>query len=921
MDSPSPVRRVHYVLSSHWDREWYQSFQDYRYRLVELLDHVLDGLTTGRLQGPFTTDGQAIMLDDYLEIRPEKRALVEQLVQTGRLVVGPWYVLPDEFLVSGESLIRNLRLGRATARAYGGLPSAAGFVCDLFGHIGQIPQLLAGFGATGAFVWRGINTIETRFLNWASPDGTTLPCYRFGLQGYCSFAVLVRRASDFYRDESFDAAAFDDRLDAFLKSELARMPAGMPIILFDGGDHQGWDEPAYRAVIDYFARHTDQYEWIHSTLDGYIAEMAKHADKITLTHTGEMREPARWPSASDSQWLIPGVGSSRVNIKIENAECENLLCQRAEPISAMAAVLAGRTYPASYLDVAWRWLLQNHPHDSIGGCSIDVVHEDMRYRFSQCRQIGNRVVGEAMMHIGRHIEGDLAQDELRIVLFNPHPWPVDEVVDATLDVPDCAVHYQSHNAVEDELIFHLYDASGNKVPVQRLKQKRNQQRFDTHPVRMPAGYKVHEATVAFEASVPAMGYAAYTVRLGNEEQVERVAMGPSLLTSDRTMENEHLRVTVESNGSLTLLDKQTGEIYRRLLTFEDSADCGDGWNHGPIIGDEVFTSSASSSQVSVVASGAMRCTLRIRTTLRIPARLTADPERWRSDDLIDLPIDSRVTLRKDARRVEVAVTVDNRARNHRLRVLFPTDVAGDTTYLSDAAFDVVERPIALRADNHLFREPEVEAKPQQTWTAIADGQRGLAVVANGLLEAGVRDHVDRPILLTLFRATGATVFTSGEPLGQLIGQMTFKFYIVPQRGEIDRAGLLRAGQALGTGWPAVQIRAWQLYRRQPNLPLLPTTAGWLQLTGELVMTSCLQIDGQMEIRLFNPHTHTAQGELACPGWETLNAAVLEVVNLESQAAGVSVPIIGKTAVVLLKPKQIVTLRLPNATCKILPPAT
>src|SRR5574341_386192 len=153
-------RRVHYVLSTHWDREWYQSFQDYRYRLFRSLDRVLEGIEDGRLRGAFQTDGQAIPLDDYLEVRPERREEVERLAHTGWLVIGPWYVMPDEFLVSGESLIRNLRLGREVARAYGSEPSNAGFVCDIFGHISQLPQLFAGFGIRGGFIWRGTNLIE-----------------------------------------------------------------------------------------------------------------------------------------------------------------------------------------------------------------------------------------------------------------------------------------------------------------------------------------------------------------------------------------------------------------------------------------------------------------------------------------------------------------------------------------------------------------------------------------------------------------------------------------------------------------------------------------------------------------------------------------------------------------------------------------
>ena len=91
-------RPVHYVLSTHWDREWYRTFQDYRYRFVKLLDQIIEGWENDELKGPFQTDGQVIILEDYLEVRPEKRTQVMQYLESGKFIAGPWYVLPDEFL-------------------------------------------------------------------------------------------------------------------------------------------------------------------------------------------------------------------------------------------------------------------------------------------------------------------------------------------------------------------------------------------------------------------------------------------------------------------------------------------------------------------------------------------------------------------------------------------------------------------------------------------------------------------------------------------------------------------------------------------------------------------------------------------------------------------------------------------------------
>ena len=104
-------------------------------------------------------------------------------------------------------------------------------------------------------------------------------------------------------------------------------------------------------------------------------------------------------------WLIPGVSSSRAWIHQANAQCESLLCHWAEPWSALAHAAAGGEHPDAYLATAWKWLLQNHPHDSICGCSIDQVHEDMKYRFSQCRRIAERLTIEALAPAGDRCRG------------------------------------------------------------------------------------------------------------------------------------------------------------------------------------------------------------------------------------------------------------------------------------------------------------------------------------------------------------------------------------------------------------------------------------------------------------------------------------------------------------------------------------
>ncbi len=881
-------RRVHYVISTHWDREWYQSFQNFRYQLVHLIDEILDGWRDNRLRGPFQTDGQAIILEDYLEIRPERRAQIERYAKERMLRIGPWYVLPDEFIVSGESLVRNLQMGRALARSFGTEPSDVGFVCDIFGHCSQLPQIMAGFGISGGFVWRGLNTSQTRHVIWRGADGTEMPCYRFGKSGYCSFAIQVRGA---FRPEQ----PGPDRQDAIMMeyiNEEAALTETDPILAFDGCDHQEWDQTLYPTILQHMDNPDDTYEFVHTGLDDYMAEMLAQTDRISIHVEGELREPAGPPPIGEGQNLIPGVLSSRVWIKQDNAACQNLLCQWAEPFSALAHTALGAEYPRGFLNTAWKWLISNHPHDSICGCSIDVVHEDMKYRFSQCKQIADRLTTEATKKLAISVEGDLDENTLRVLVANPLVQPVEETVELTLALPRTWPTFNEWFGYEPKPAFRIYDAGGAEIPYQRLGQAMNRQ-------------KGNEVRVSLPLSVPALGYTTLTVRAAEQGAPTRHPEVPALATSDRAMENESLHVAIQSNGTLTLTDKRNGNVYSRLLTFQDDGDIGDGWFHGNAVNDQSFFSSASPADITLVHNGPMLATFRIRTTMHLPREFEFD-RMVRSPELVEFVVESLVSLRPGVDRVEVQTTVHNNAGDHRLRVLFPSDAQTDTS-MSDTPFDAVERPVALRRDNHLYKEPEVEPKPQQTWTAVFDDRRGLAVISVGLMEAAVRDLPERPVVLTLFRATRRTVMTDGEPLGQLQGDLSFSYWIVPLEGAPEVARLFTLGQQLGAGVRNVQLGPKDLKGRDERRG--PATASYLAVEGPVVVTSIEQRDEGLQVRLFNPNRESVDARLVLGAWAREAFHTAQPVDLDGRPAGDARAIKRGTVTLTLGAKRIATLRL------------
>ncbi|MDB5075069.1 MAG: hypothetical protein JWO42_1248, partial [Chloroflexi bacterium] len=359
-------RTLHIISHSHWDREWHQTYQQFRLRLIQLIDDVLAVMATGDAFPFFMLDGQTIMLEDYLEIRPERAAELKALIQSGRLLIGPWYIQPDEFLVSGEAIIRNLLLGARISKEWGGY-MRVGYVPDQFGHIAQLPQIWRGFGIDNAVLWRGVERAKGgTAYNWQGLDGSTVHVAALP-DGYSHAHRLPLRGQP-----------KAERLRALARSLEPLARDGSPLLIMNGGDHVGVQSELPAGIGAAQEALGDDYTLRHSTIPAYIAALREAGTPDTVID-GELR-------SSRDAFLLPGVASARMWIKQRNAQAQVLLERFAEPVATFAAGL-GRPYPAGALRQSWRYLLQNQPHDSICGCSIDQVHREMVTRFDWSEQI------------------------------------------------------------------------------------------------------------------------------------------------------------------------------------------------------------------------------------------------------------------------------------------------------------------------------------------------------------------------------------------------------------------------------------------------------------------------------------------------------------------------------------------------------
>ncbi len=399
--------RAFVVPHTHWDREWYERFEGYRARLVPMVSKLLDLLERDPAFRSFTFDGQTIAIEDYLEKRPADRSRIEALVRAERLFVGPWYVLADNLLVSGESLVRNFQEGLRVSASFG-RAMRVGYVADPFGHPAQTPQILRGFGYRTYVFSRGVGDEGERVgaeFRWEAPSGDRVLAmhlvdhYSSGLRLFGDLVLVPEK------DETAEELRSRVRARLPRMLDVATSYANGSSLLFMAGDDHVEAYPRLPEAVAAVRAALPRVDARIGSLEEYEAAMAQPRGTVV----GEMVRGRYRP-------ILRGVNSTRVWIKQENARCERLLLERCEPLDALAGGIAREEVRS-----LWRTLLQNHPHDSICGCSIDAVHDvDMAPRFARVRRDGEALAAR--------LERGLAGRGNAPVVWSAVPWERDAVV-------------------------------------------------------------------------------------------------------------------------------------------------------------------------------------------------------------------------------------------------------------------------------------------------------------------------------------------------------------------------------------------------------------------------------------------------------------------------------------------------------------
>ena len=642
-----------------------------------------------------------------------------------------------------------------------------GYAPDAFGHIAALPQILAGFDLDNTVFWRGVGPegeeLGTEF-HWVAPDGTSVIAIWLA-DGYHNVSNLGYPIK--WGDTSqmrFDLELALEQIERAVES--ARTRGNTPALLLMNGIDHAEAQPELSQILATARERFPDIEFCHATLEDHIAAV-RAAQPQLREWSGEFN---RGTYAS----VLQGVYSTRMYLKQANHRVLTLLERYAEPLSGLAWVLTGREGDPAFLEEAWRWVLKNHPHDDICGCSVDQVHEEMMYRFGQAEQLGRTILRDAFRSILREVDHS-HREGLPMTLFNPLGWPRQET--ATLEIP-----FDVGDPMADA--FQILDSDGQPVPYQK---RSDEPRFWMEVLK---GNAKRVVTVALPVDVPAGGYATYYVQPGRGD---RPAAGGGLRTWEWGADNQFVTLQIQPDGWLTLTDKGTGITYQGLNRFEDVEDAGDEYTYSPCSDSQTLTTEGLKATITRLHAGPLQATFRVELDFEVPAFLTEDGQR-RSEERVSLPISSEITLYADQPGVYISTTVDNQARDHRLRALFPTPLRPKYSY-ADGHFAVIEREVDLPEVTGWEEDPS-PTKHQRAFVDISDGEGGLALLNRGLPEYEARREKDGSVTLclTLLRCvgwlSGGQLLTrrqrAGLPLptpgAQCPGSHTFEYAILPHEG-------------------------------------------------------------------------------------------------------------------------------------------
>lgn len=917
--APAPAKKptVYLVCNNHIDREWTYDAQLTRMLTAKFFEDLIE--TFERIPDfQFVLDSQTVPLEDFLELYPEKKAVLAKHVADKRLWIGPWYTAPDCFYLNGESVVRNLLVGHEVAASFGNV-SKFGYTPFGWGQISQLPQIYAGFDIDSVFFYRGADTINSNYYKWVGADGTKARCIKYHRTNFFDkvFRPMTKKREGVPWDREFDYVGnevpfmfgadpykyehgfvaegkFHIQMDkiaeavgAFAEQHITHFPGGL--VLGMNGMDTCFPSLTGLLAVDAVKNSKDagrDYELVYSNLDRFSSDL-----KAAVAQAGVKLEE----NAGEMRHFLPGFGgpgksevksthfylaATRPRQKSRNARAENLLARYAEPFATVSYIL-GKPYPGEFLTTAWKSLLKCHPHDTIAGCGVDQIEIDMLNRLDQTINISNAVLNISTQQILAQIDNSqIKDDEIALVLFNPSPFLRKEVLTSWLHIPE-KLGFKEFEIVEKQ--------SGNPVEFEIVERGEMTDRIfrDLTDTTLYAYGEL--VRVNLQAAVDGFGYKTFVVR----PAAAKTSPASQAPCADNRMENEHLQVTLNEDGTFNLLEKESGKTFTNLHHFTDTGDNGDPWVRFVPDQNRLYSSKNLKADIRRTEHSSLVTRYEVDFQMMIPKGLEKSDyimegyydHAESSKELVPLKIKSVLTLLKGARSLDIQTEIDNRSTDHLVQVVFPTGLKTEKVF-AESGFDVVERTI-VRNEKNVDPSLVNGEDPFLRFIDMADPDKGLAILSDSVKGYETLGDRDNSVALNLIRSYTSQIVTiygrkerrTDQGLTQAQGIHKFHYAVYPHTGTWENGCLRQAEQV---NYPLVPVQTHRTFGK------LPSESCFLKVGSPNLVVSALKKAGRDDaivLRLYNPTTECVETGIE---WMK-DIASIEAVNLNEETLKTAEP--------------------------------
>ena len=709
------------IPHTHWDREWYFTTSRSKIYSLNHFKEIFDVLENNKNFSHFLLDAQLSIIDDYLEFHPYDENRIKKLVTEGKLIIGPWYTQTDQMVISGESIIRNLYYGIERAKDFGAYMKT-GYMPDSFGQSAQMPQLLNGFNIKYNTFKRGLGDSHypKNEFYWESPDGSRV--FNMYLDRYGNFVYFTSEADSL------------NNLMTKLKEETDRRSLIGTLTLYNGEDQRPIRKNLPEIVEKLNELNPDSNFYI-STIDN-VMEKAENNGFHYDTVKGEM-------TSGQFSRVHKSIYSTRADLKMKNNKNENLIVNISEPLSSIA-YKSGFEYENRVFEQAWKLMAENAAHDSIGMCNSGETNNSIEYRNDTVKSLMDNLNDLKMREIGSAIP---EKDIFQFQVYNFLPYRRSGVLKAEIFTPFTDIE--------------IYDTDGTVYESKVLKSEKLEERIK-NKMKSEVGFNTNdnprwikenaeiyktELLIYLKDTLP-LGYRTLFMR--KKESADKVY---EYSTEMNEIENDLLNIRIQKNGSIIIKDKKNNLEKEGFLIFEDSGDAGDTYDYSEPYSDRILTSENSEIEILETEKNSLLNKIKYSVKMNIPYNLTS---REQEQDNIQIEFFVTLSLEKNSSLVKVDIEVENKAIEHRVRVLFRTGIESVES-IADQQFGTIRRPVYLSEvenwrENGWNEKPRT-IEPMQSFVSLANDHENVSIITDCVREYQITGEKFDTIALTLFRST------------------------------------------------------------------------------------------------------------------------------------------------------------------------